>query len=796
MITLLLTWTLAVGAATQDPGSITGRVTRDDGAPLPGVMVLVQETGAIQWSGADGRYRFARLERGAYTLLLSLGAYSVTQTVTVSGGEAVAAETTVDWPLTFVETLVVTSASRQVESIADAPASVTVLDSRTVARQSGNNQLPLLLAAAPGVQVAQSGLYDFNVNARGFNDLVNRSVRTEIDGREASMPQVMGYTDWASLAFGLGEVEQIEFLNGPGGALYGVGALNGVLSVQTKAPADSPGGRARFTIGELDTMRVDARQAVDLGGGWAFKVLGGYQRSGDFAQSRHQSVEYAPDVLRTEAIPLVRDRAELSYGSARLDRRLATGATFVAEAGTVWKRGQVSLTGLGRYQATASSFPWARGAFLSPTWTVNAAFTTADINDQVGLSSGQGTWQAAYNLEADGRTNRTFAAGRGRWIAGASYARQRVDSANGQGVQTNYERPETADSGSAYGQVDYTFAQRWRASVAARLDASSLSGTTLSPRAAMVYDVAPGQRLRFAASRAFKAPTIAGLRLRAPIAPPLNLSAIEQALAPLLGGASLGFASVPLLAVGNEALEPEEISSIEAGYNTLLGGRSFFQATYYRSHRDRFTSGLLPQLGTSLGRLNQSFGPYVPPASLSPLAAAAVVGALNAALPPTLRPFMSNQDNGAPVFAMATFANFAEAQSQGLELAITSHLSDRWRIDASYAWFDFTIDNEAPDVPLLPNTSTHQGAVAVAYVTPRFDITARVRAVQGFEWVSGVYAGDVPSYGVVDVQANFPVNDRLAIGLDAANLLDHSHYEMFGGDLLRRRVLAHVTLGW
>ena len=40
------------------------------------------------------------------------------------------------------------------------------------------------LSAAPGVQVAQSGLYDFNINARGFNDLVNRNVRTEIDGRQ------------------------------------------------------------------------------------------------------------------------------------------------------------------------------------------------------------------------------------------------------------------------------------------------------------------------------------------------------------------------------------------------------------------------------------------------------------------------------------------------------------------------------------------------------------------------------------------------------------------------------------
>ena len=65
-----------------------------------------------------------------------------------------------------------------------------------------------------------------------------------------------------------------------------MGALNGVLSIQTKAPADSIGGRARFTFGELDTVRGDARLATELGSGWYLRVLGGYQRSRDFARSR------------------------------------------------------------------------------------------------------------------------------------------------------------------------------------------------------------------------------------------------------------------------------------------------------------------------------------------------------------------------------------------------------------------------------------------------------------------------------------------------------------------------------
>lgn len=782
--------------AAQSRSAIAGRVMRQDGSPLAGVMVLLRETGNIQYAGTDGRYTFSPLKPGSYTLLLSLGGYSVTESASVSDGQTTSLETRVDWPLTFVESLVVSAASRQVEPISEAPAAVTTLDSVEIARQSTSGQLPLLLAGAPGVHVAQSGLYDFNVNARGFNDMVNRRVPTQIDGRDASMPQVMGYTDWASLAFGLGEVEQIEFVRGPGGALYGVGAINGVLSIRTKAPEDSLGGKARFTFGELNTTRVDARHAAALGRGWYFKALGGYQRAADFARSRNESVEYAPDLLQTEAVPLVRDRTELAYGSLRVDKDLTNGRTIVVEGGTVSKAGQVTLTNLGRYQATDSSFPWVRGAFHSAQWNLSGAYTSASIQDQVGLSSGGSTYQAAYNVQVDTLTNRSFKAGHGRWLGGVSYARQRVDSADPQGVQTNYEHPESADSGSLFGQIDYKFTTRFKTALAGRLDASTLSRTTFSPRAALIYEIRPGQPIRLSFSHAYKAPTIAERRLRAPISAPVDLSAIEQALAPILNGTPLGFDSIPVLAVGNDHLDVEETTSVEAGYSVLVARRTFLQAAYYRNHVNTFTSGLLPQVGTSLGRLNPSFGPYEPPGSLSAAAAAVVNGTLAAVLPPSLFASMSNLPDGSPVFAVLSEANFGKADTQGLELSATAHLNAGWRLDASYALFDFHISDVPPDVPLLPNTPRHQAAIGVAYVTPQFDAGLRYRWVDAFEWVSGVYAGPVPAYGVVDLQMNYPLTARLTLGVDVANLLDHGHYEMFGGDLLRRRALAHATVSW
>ena len=68
--------------------------------------------------------------------------------------------------------------------------------------------------------------------------------------------------------------------------------------------------------------------------------------------------------------------------------------------------------------------------------------------------------------------------------------------------------------------------------------------------------------------------------------------------------------------------------------------------------------------------------------------------------------------------------------------------------------------------------------------------------MDGYRWVSGVYAGEVPSYEVADLAARYALNRHWTLGLDVANLLDNEHYELVGGDLLRRRAVGYVAYGW
>ena len=78
---------------------------------------------------------------------------------------------------------------------------------------------------------------------------------------------------------------------------------------------------------------------------------------------------------------------------------------------------------------------------------------------------------------------------------------------------------------------------------------------------------------------------------------------------------------------------------------------------------------LLPQVGTELGRINLTFGQYAP-VGLTAGQQALVLGTLRAALPASLFAVMSNDLDGSPIFAVASYTNFGRATLQGAEASV------------------------------------------------------------------------------------------------------------------------------
>lgn len=800
-VVCLVCWYVAgAGRVAAQPalgsGRLEGVVVRQDGSGVGGVLVLIEESGQTELTDATGKYAFGKLAPASYTVVTTLGPHSMRQSeVVISARATTTLRTVVQWPPSVFESMVVNGTTRSSARLVEAPAAVTVIGSDELAANALHGQLPRVLTAAPGVELVQSGLYDFNLNSRGFNGFYNRHVLTRIDGRDPSMPTVLGHVDWATLSNPLDDFDQLEFVRGPGAALYGAGAFNGVVNLRTKAPRESLGGRARYSIGELGTQRIEFRQASALGREWYVKGVGGYHRSRDFTRSRVTTAEYAPGTLPPDLVAPSLDERHLAFGSIRIDKYMTADRLLTFELGTSHQEGPVKVSPVGRVQATDLNSPWFRVNIAAPGWNVVAYRTGIRMDASRNLTANSLIYLQSSQTVIEAQTNRRLAGGRGRVIAGVELGGQTADSVDPDGVQTAYERKRSTTYGSVFGQIEYRIAERLNGVASARWDRSTLHGGRVSPRVAAVYSLAPSQTLRVTYGRAFQAANLTEYFLHLPVAPPIDLSGVEAALGPIIGGTSLNLQNVPVLAVGNDQLRVEQIDSVEVGYQGVINGRLLLTASVYRNRLKNFITYLLPQVGTSLGRLNPSFGAYAPPSSLSSGAAAAVTSTLEAVLPPNLFASLSNDATGRPVIALLSFSNFGSAQSTGIELGAHYALPRGWTIQGSYTGFHSNV-SDVPENPLLPNTPVHQFSAGTAYAQGQFAGSLRYRWVDSFQWLSGIYVGQVPSYGVLDFNGSYKLTRHVTAGADLANLLDDDHYQAFGGDLLGRRALGHLTYSW
>jgi outer membrane receptor protein involved in Fe transport len=105
---------------------------------------------------------------------------------------------------------------------------------------------------------------DFNVSARGDNQLFANKILVMVDGRSIYIDG-QGLVFWKSLPVTLPEIKRIEVLKGPASVVYGFNAFDGVINIITKSAQDMKGTTLQFGGGELGTISSAAVQAGSAG---------------------------------------------------------------------------------------------------------------------------------------------------------------------------------------------------------------------------------------------------------------------------------------------------------------------------------------------------------------------------------------------------------------------------------------------------------------------------------------------------------------------------------------------------
>lgn len=165
----------------------------------------------------------------------------------------------------------VSSVAKTAQRLSDAAASIYVISHDDIIR-SGAVSLPEMLRLAPNLQVAEIAGGSYAVSTRGFNSGDADKLLVLIDGRSVYTPFLNGVF-WDSQRVLPEDIDRIEVISGPGAALWGANAVNGVINIVTRRAGDTEGGLVETSGGSLEqhlNLQYGARLRPDL----ALRVYG------------------------------------------------------------------------------------------------------------------------------------------------------------------------------------------------------------------------------------------------------------------------------------------------------------------------------------------------------------------------------------------------------------------------------------------------------------------------------------------------------------------------------------------
>lgn len=160
----------------------------------------------------------------------------------------------------------VTSASKKPQDLRKTPAAVYVLTQEEI-RRSGVNNVAEALRLVPGMHVVRNNSHSWGISPRGFNSGFSNKLLVLVDGR-AVYDLLQAGVFWDVQDMVLEDIDRIEVIRGPGGAIWGSNAMNGVINIITKKASDTQGTLATVEFG------TEARHIWQARHGGAFEDRG------------------------------------------------------------------------------------------------------------------------------------------------------------------------------------------------------------------------------------------------------------------------------------------------------------------------------------------------------------------------------------------------------------------------------------------------------------------------------------------------------------------------------------------
>lgn len=614
----------------------------------------------------------------------------------------------------------VTTATRRDDQLNEIPAAVWVITQDDI-RRSGALSIPEVLRLAPGLHVAQIDDSTWAISARGFNSRFSNKLLVLMDGRTLYSP-AFGGVWWGAQTTSMEDIERIEVIRGPGGALWGANAVNGVINIITKRTAQTQG------------LHAAVEQAFGAGSNVSLRY-GGTSAAGDWrVYAKHSDYDGEPQGIDTG-----NDGWRHSQFGARIDRGDESDSLFTLATEAYWHAAdhEYVLPPSGYDGMTQDKVS---GASILARWTrVAASGGLLTAQTYLDHTSFDGPYFAQTLTMLDADVQYAAApAGRHRVLLGAS-ARVSRDHLPETPFVTITDPRDTASLLSAFVQDDYALrGDDLVLTAGMKLEHQDDSGSSWLPNLRLRWRIDEASTAWAALSRAVRQPGRGEMDWH--LATPNPVGSFELPF----GGALPVYTQLH----GNPDMKAESVVTAELGWRRTWSDFSLDVATYYsRYRRLRELQVLDLQCGPSGTSL------FVDPSCL----------------------FFSQA-----VVSQASFVSTGRATARGGEIAASWQVVRPWRVTANYSFVDERTD-ASPG--LTGGTAVSEPAKHIAQLRSSLYIGDRIEWDVFGRYVGSVRQFTSPNrlraYVEVNSRIAWRPRPRLELALVGHNLLRKSHVEQF-----------------
>ena len=455
--------------------------------------------------------------------------------------------------------ITVISASKKEENLSGAPAAIYVITSEDI-RRGGFTSLPDVLRTVPGMTVQQVNAHTWTVSTRGFNGFPNEKMLVLIDGRSVYDP-LYGGVYWDVQAVRLEDIDRIEVIRGPGGALWGVNAVNGVINVISKAASDTQGLSLSTSLGHDEGYQGSVRFGGQIGQRIFYLVYG-------------RSSFWDPFVSATGTELF--NGWHLSDGGLRADWTLSDKDTLSIDAAGY--QGRIRDTAMVTnydFSGVVNDPYEVRGGHLLARWghTFSAEsdinlLTYCDWTDRTDIQYG-----GEFRNTCDVEFQHDYALSRRHGLIWGSAVRTTSDQTRVT-FRNHFTPPgERLNFWSAFGQYELQIVpDRLRIVGGSKFEYNVHGGFQVQPQIRAVWTPARNHNLWGAVSRSVRMPTRNESDNFLTYGPPTG----PQPVPPTIS-----------IFQGNPRLKPESLKAFEMGYRYKHAQNlSFDVAAFYNSYRD------------------------------------------------------------------------------------------------------------------------------------------------------------------------------------------------------------------